>query len=335
MTRSRGFIGAGLLALCITVACGGDRREEAIRALADVIERDFVYPDVGRTYASELRRRLDEGAYSDLGTEAEVAAAVTADLQRVHREGHLRLLAPDTAPGEAADPRRGKTSGVGRAEWLAPGVAYVALHGFTGDGRELERVREVFDAYSSASTLIIDARDYQGGTPMEGDVMFSRIFDTVTPLLWMDVRHDVEARGGNPMSDGPTLKRIAGPEGIVRREWSAVPSERRSPLANARVYVLTSNRTASAGEGFALALRRTGRATLIGETTAGAGHFGRTVSLPGGYRAFIPVGRPFDPETGKGWEATGVEPHVVVPAESALEEALRRIGAHAAGTPGE
>lgn len=250
---------------------------------------------------------------------------MTEDLQRVHQEGHLRLLAPDTAPGAASDPHRGTATGVGRAEWLSPGVAYVALHGFTGGEQELERVREVFDAYANASTLIIDARDYRGGTPMEGDVMFASMFEKPTPLLWMDVRSDVEERGGNPLTDGPTLKRIAGPEGIVRREWMAVPATRRSGLATARVYVLTSKETASAGEGFALALKRTGRATLIGETTAGAGHFGRTVTLPGGYRAFIPVGRPFDPDTGKGWEGTGVEPHVPVPAEEALEEALRRI----------
>ena len=126
------------------------------------------------------------------------------------------------------------------------------------------------------------------------------------------------------MTDGPTLRRIAAPDDIIRREWVAIPSERRSGLMTARIFVLTSNDTASAGEGFALALKRTQRATLIGETTAGAGHFGRTVSLPGGYRAFIPVGRPFDPDTGKGWEQTGVEPHVSVPADRALDEAVRR-----------
>ena len=60
--------------------------------------------------------------------------------------------------------------------------------------------------------------------------------------------------------------------------------------------------------------------------TGGAGHFGRTQSLGGGYRAFVPVGRPFDPTTGKGWELVGVEPHVRVPADSALAEALRLAG---------
>lgn len=330
MTRYRCAAALVLLALSFVTACGGDRRTAAIEQLAELIESDFIYPEIGRQYAAELGRRLATDAYADLTTEAEVAAAVTADLQRIHPEGHLRLMPPDAHDGASGATDRAAPTGVGKAEWLAPGVACLRLHAFTGSEQELTRLREVMNQFSSATTLILDVREYRGGTPMEGDVVFSWLFDKPTPLLWMDVRADVDARGGNPMTDGPTLRRIAGPDGIVRREWVAVPSERRTPLKTAEIFVLTSKETVSAGEGFALALKRTGRATLIGETTGGAGHFGRTVSLPGGYRAFIPVGRPFDPDTGKGWEHTGVDPHVPVPAHRALEEALRRVGTPAA-----
>lgn len=72
-----------LLALFLVAACSRDPRVAAIEQLADVIESDFVYPEVGKQYAAELRRRLEAGAYSDLRTKAEVAAAVTADLQRI------------------------------------------------------------------------------------------------------------------------------------------------------------------------------------------------------------------------------------------------------------
>jgi C-terminal processing protease CtpA/Prc len=92
------------------------------------------------------------------------------------------------------------------------------------------------------------------------------------------------------------------------------------------VFLLTSNRTASAAEHLSLSLKRTGRATLIGETTRGAGHYGGMVPVGGGYAAFIPVGRTWDPDTGQGWETVGVTPHVQVPADQALDEALRRAG---------
>lgn len=317
-------VGALLLASFILAACMSDRRDAAIEELARLIESDFVYPKTGKQYASELRRKLAAGSYAHLQSGADVAAAVTADLQRVQPEGHMKLMVEQ--PPVVTD--RAERTGVGESRWIAPGLAYVQLHGFTGSENELAKLREVMDSFSNANTLIIDAREYRGGTPMEGDVIFSYLFEKSTALLWMDVRRDVEMRGGNPLTDGPSLRRIASPEQIVRREWIAVPSERRTALATARVFLLTSKRTASAGEGVALALKRTKRATLVGETTGGAGHFGRTVSLPGKFRAFIPVGRPFDPDTGKGWEATGVEPHIVVPAHQAMSEALRRAGTH-------
>jgi hypothetical protein len=47
---------------------------------------------------------------------------------------------------------------------------------------------------------------------------------------------------------------------------------------------------------------------LIGERTAGANHFGGIEPIGAGLAAFIPVGRTYDPDTGKDWESTGVAP---------------------------
>ena len=46
----------------------------------------------------------------------------------------------------------------------------------------------------------------------------------------------------------------------------------------------------------------------------------------GGYAAFVPVGRTFDPDNDWDWEGVGVPPDVAVPADQALDEALRRLG---------
>jgi C-terminal processing protease CtpA/Prc len=106
----------------------------------------------------------------------------------------------------------------------------------------------------------------------------------------------------------------------------AAPTAVASDLREAKIYVLTSGYTGSAAEHLTLALKRTRRATIIGETTAGMGHFGRVVELPAGFFAFIPIGRPLDPATGIGWEGIGIKPHLEVPARNALETALLRLG---------
>jgi C-terminal processing protease CtpA/Prc len=158
------------------------------------------------------------------------------------------------------------------------------------------------------------------------DVMFPYFYDKPQALVQMDTRIAVEQRNGSPLQDSPSLQKVKGPDGVIRRTHSVIPAAQATPLRSAKIFLLTSSRTASAAEHLSLSLKRTGRATLIGETTRGAGHYGGMIPMGGGYAAFIPVGRTFDPETNQGWEGTGVKPDIEVPADRALDEALRRAG---------
>ena len=309
-----------------------DEARLAIETLAKQLEENFIYPNIGKSYAEMLRARLASGAYSKFESAEQFAKVVTADLQAVHPEGHLRLQPPaamssNNPSGSAAS---GRVNGVGKSGWLAPGVGYISLYGFSGDRAEYEkllsRLKTVLEELSTAKTLIVDARPHFGGAMEEMDIMFSYFFAEPVNLVLMDTRLEVEQRGGSPLTESATLKKIDAPEGIVRRVHSAVPREKKTALASAQIYILTSNKTASAGEHLLLAMKRTKRATLIGETSRGAGHFGRTMPLGGGYRAFIPVGRTFDPDTDKGWEQTGIEPHIKVPSDQALDKALELAG---------
>jgi C-terminal processing protease CtpA/Prc len=80
-------------------------------------------------------------------------------------------------------------------------------------------------------------------------------------------------------------------------------------------------------------MKVSGRATVVGDTTRGAGHYGDEIELTGGYSMFIPYGDTVDPKTGKGWEATGVTPDVLVPAKDALDYVLQKLGAPKASSP--
>ena len=127
----------------------------------------------------------------------------------------------------------------------------------------------------------------------------------------------------------PPFMRLASPskEDVRTTEIVVKPHASERRLFDAKVYVLTSGYTASAAEALSFALKATGRATLIGANTAGGGHFappGQRVNEKFG--AFVPVGRTYDPRTGKGWEGMGIEPDIKVAAEKALVEALVRSG---------
>lgn len=304
-------------------------RAEVVARLANALEENFVFPDVARRYAQALRTKAAAGGYANLGDA--FPEIVTADLQAIHADRHLRLGRTGARPdGAGPGPRRvmrmpDASESIGESGWIGDGVAYINLTLFPGDPRIVEQVRAFMAAHSNARAIIFDIRGHRGGGLAEMDVIFSYLFARETLLVGMDTRVAAERSGGNPIGDLASLRRADAPEGVVRRMHYALPGAQATPLRSARVYLLTSRRSGSAAEHFALAMKRTGRATLIGEPTAGAGHYGRTVDF-GGYAAFVPVGRTYDPDNNQGWEGTGVAPNVEIPAEQALDEALRRIG---------
>ncbi len=303
--------------------------EEAVRQLASHLEENFVFPQIGTQYAAMLRAKLEGGAYGAFADGRAFADKVTEDLQAVHKDGHLRVQIVPTESGSdtrAQQPGSPTTNGVSKSGWIADGVAYIRFDSFPGNEQTMAPLRTFLDAHKDAKTLIIDVRANRGGGLAEMDLMFPRLFAKPTVLVTMDTRVAAEQRaeraGGRPEA---SLRLVAGPEGIVRREHHVVPEAQSTALQNAKIYLLTSRRTGSAAEHLSLALKRTKRATLIGEATVGAGHFGGMAPLDESetYMAFIPVGRTFDPDTGEGWEGVGVKPHVEVEADKALDEALK------------
>lgn len=300
--------------------------EEVIRELATALDENFLFRDKGKAYANMLRSNLAAGAYRSFESADVFAETVTRDLQRVHEDRHLQLHAPRQGASGREEAHRGPpadANAISKAGWLDDGIAYLRFDGFPGNDLTIDSLRTFIDAHAGAKTLIIDARTHRGGGLAEMDVLFPHLFDRPTLLVAMETRSAIEERRGAP--EQQTLRKVAAPAGLVRREHHAEPAQP-ARMAKAKVILLTSNATRSAAEHFSLSLQRTRRAILIGETTAGAGHFGGMAPLGHGYVAFIPVGRTYDPDTNQGWESTGVRPDVQMAADKALDEALRIAG---------
>lgn len=298
-----------------------------VETLADTLERDYMEPDAGKAYAAALRGGLAASRYDRFASARAFAEAVTADLQAVHPDAHLNLLLPRVGEGGEREAMSDypTTSTISARGWVAPGIAYVSFSAFFANKATLDELRSFLREVRGATTLILDLRRHMGGEFAEMDMIFGQLFARRTALLDMDTREAVFRRNEGAKEEGPTIVRIAGPTGIVRQRHWAVPAKD-AGLTRAKVYVLTSKRTASVAEHFALALKRSGRATLVGETTRGAGNYGDFANLGHGYSILVPDGRTFDPDTGRGWEGTGIAPNIAVPADGALAEVIRREG---------
>jgi Peptidase family S41/N-terminal domain of Peptidase_S41 in eukaryotic IRBP len=317
-----------------TVALGGaaadttvtrdDARKTALD-LAGKLDEAYVFPEVAKRYSAMLRANVASGAYDNITSGRAFAQKLTEDLRAVSPDGHLRVTVAEPQPtmhNASAGPRpRFPWTPIEEQRWLAPGIAYIRFNVFPGDDATVAAVRDFMLKHAAAKTIIFDNRTHHGGGLAEMNAMFPYLFSKSTVLVTMDTREGVADLGDEPM-----VRKVVGPAGVSRREHFVEPSTTEKRLFKARVFVLTSPATGSAAEHMTLALKRTHRATIIGETTAGAGHYGGEVEVGDKFQAFIPVGRTFDPDTGKDWEGTGVAPDVAVPARDALVEALVRSG---------
>lgn len=341
--------GSALVAVCAAPACAqpapaasaaapvvkpvdAAERRQVLEQLAAKLESDFVYAEVGARYAAMLRANLAAGAYDGLTDATAFGEKVTADLQAVAKDGHLRLAprsafsAPRPAPAVAmaASTRPSGPPGMEEAKMIGD-VAYLRFNLFPGDPAVGQAARDFLLAHADAKAVIIDARPHRGGGFDEMNVLLPLLYPERTTLVRLETRAGPEAE--DPIVDGRNF--ILQPSGaaVVICDHVIAPDTAETRLQHVPVYYLTSARTASAAEHLALAFKRTGRATLIGETTRGAGHHGSLQPIGAQFAAFIPVGRTYDPDTGWDWEGKGVAPDVAVPADQALDEALKRLNA--------
>jgi hypothetical protein len=295
--------------------------------LARELRDTFVYPDQAAAYAAMLEKNAAAGRY-DSGTRGELAKRVNDDLMAVHKDGHLTVNVTEPRPSEPGAGGDGGGQGlpplIQSARTIAPGVGYIRFSAFFGTDEELAGVRKWLADNREAKTLIIDLRNHHGGGLAEQDAIFAAIYASETPLVRMEMAKAIYDKYGSPMGNAPSLKFAAQGEKMIATH-SALPGEA-TPLRKAKVYLLVSNKSASAAEHFALALKSSGRATLIGEATAGANHFGGPTEITDHFNVWMPVGRTYDIHTGKDWEGTGVAPDIGVDPKDALVVALEKAG---------
>ena len=310
------------------------RPSALVAALATRIDDYYVDPGTTRIYRAALDKALAEGAFDGLAGDA-LAAKLKSVLQAAHPDLHLSIYAPGSGMFGKED-ENGQpdlpANALEAAGWVAPGIAYVRPFAFFDRESDVERLQKFMDDHADAKALIIDLRHHHGGELREMDVIFADLFPVPTDLLTMTTR-PVAWERFEKKAPTERLSVIARDATMVREMHRAMPRAGGARMAGVPVYILTSRRTASAAEHLALAMKVTGRATIVGDTTRGAGHYGDEIDLAEGFSMFIPYGDTVDPKTGKGWEGGGVTPDVAVPAKDALDYVLERLGAPKASSP--
>ena len=288
-------------------------------AVANAVAERYVYPEAGVKIAAYVRNQAAKGAYAGL-TGGALADALTRDLRVENGDRHLYVqyqpnaggapqagsagapvrMIPGSSPAQA-DLYRRRNYFLNRAERLDGNIAYLEVRRFFGMTDDAIAAATAAMAFlENADAFIVDVRYAPGGDVRMVDTLASYFFDKVTPTLASYSRSRNET--------------------IQRSTLDNLPGKRRPSIP---LYVLISRDTGSAAEDFAFLLQQAGRATLVGDRTAGAGNMNAVLGIGGGYSLSVSIGRTFNPKTNQGWEAIGVKPDVQASAPDALDVAHR------------
>ncbi len=271
----------------------------------------YVFPKVAAEMAAYLNERLKASNYESLSNPHAFAEQLTADLQSVSHDKHLRVLFnPDQIEEQQNDSEQERIQqrkrlfeemeqqkfGFETVKMLEGRVGYLDLRAFMETEFAAEAAHRAMRRLTNTDAMIIDLRENSGGSPSMIQLLSSYFFDRepvhLNSFYWR-------------------------PSEEITETWTLlnVPGKRRPDID---LYILTSNRTFSAAEEFAYNMQNLSRATLVGETTAGGAHPGGIVAATDKFSVWVPQGRAINPITKTNWEGTGVVPDIKVAEEEAL-----------------
>lgn len=303
-----------------------EKQAEIIDSVSAALNEVYVFPDVAAEMAEYMRQRYKDKAYKDLTTTRQFTEALTEDLREISKDLHLRVgyvpdehleffLDKDSLSDEDAERirqeelRREKYANFDfeKVERMSGNVGYLKFNSFAQAEYAGATAVSALNFLANCDALIIDLRENGGGNPSMIQLITSYFFEEPVHLNSFYIRKE------DSIKQFWTQSHVQGPR-----------------MTDVELYVLTSSNTFSGAEEFTYNLKNLERATIVGETTGGGAHpVNRRLFADLNVAMSLPFGRAINPITGTNWEGTGIEPHIQVPGEDALDvaylEALKKL----------
>lgn len=294
-------------------------KDNTIESIKTLIDLNYVFEGKTQHINTSIDSLNQTGKYNTIADYKAFAQALTDDLVGITNDKHFlvtynpeliksrrtRSDQPDEVQDDEAEDEeidwnlwyaKKENFGFEKIEILDGNIGYVKLNFW----HPLDWAKPTIDAamrfVSHTDALIIDLTENQGGYSPTESYLGSYFFDEA-PLAWMS-SYD---RPTGVTSTDSTFQDVGGDRYL-----------------NRPVYILVSENTFSLAEKFAYSMKHFGKATIIGQASAGAAHAINFLEVDDKYMIQIPVMYNIHPVTNTDWEGTGVIPHISTSKDEAL-----------------
>lgn len=284
-------------------------QQEVVAHLEAALQQNYVFPDRIPAISAELDRRVqanpvEAGRFAESLSQGLVKASedlhfsVAFDPDEVAADRRAKASGETTTEARR-DVERAANFGFRDARRLDGGLAYIRFDFFADPQYAQDTATGAMRFAEGAKGIIFDLRYNNGGVLEMAQLLMSYLYPAGKEQEFFDY---------NYTEDG---KRVE------RGQWNlaAVPGQRSGDVP---VVVLTGSTSFSAAEWMAFSLQRLGRATVIGEQTAGGAHPVSRVPIDDRFMLQVPIGQIRDPIKGEDFEGVGMTPDLTVPASGAL-----------------
>lgn len=290
-----------------------------IDSIARITETYYISEEIGRQIGTYVQEQYKKGVYENMSLEA-LSKQMTQDLRHINGDRHLSafLWKQRTTPKQNILSYKldkwGEWSNYGYIETklLKSNVGFLKIEHFT-QWRYFNQAKifasRAISMLEHTDAVIIDVRDNPGG--FEDIVAY-----VVSHFLAQEDMHLQEYYCRHE------------DRGRSIRTSRELPAKR---LPEIPLYVLVNEGTGSAAESLAYILKHLERATIVGDTTVGAGNGSTYYRVKGEFTIQVSTWETFNAVTNKSWETVGVIPDITTSSEAAFDKAyeLAKVAAEA------
>lgn len=287
-------------------------KKQVVDNLSKEMVARYVVKSRAEEVAKTIRANLASGSYDGIETGKDFAVKLSAEVNAICKDAHLRIRFSDNTLPERKEPGQPSqkeidadekytriiNAGFETVKRMSGNIGYIEFFGFQDPKAADRTIQASMQFVQETDALIFDIRQNGGGDPETVRRLCNYLFDKPTHINSLLVR------------TGDKTNTVDFKTGKANGKVYSKP-----------IYVLVSKRTGSGAEEFAYDLQNQHRAIIIGESTWGGANPGGTVRLTDHFSAFIPIGMAQNPITKTNWEGTGVTPDVKCDPKAALNTA--------------